>query len=433
MLQTTGRTSVTDSDAILREAGRSAPQGAIHVLIPAHNEESSIGATIRSLRAQSLPPRSITVLADNCSDHTVGRALVDGVDVFSTNGNTGKKAGALNQYLSRHLHRLDPDDFVLVVDADSSLVPEFLAAAMRRFRSDPQMGAVGGVFTGHAPRSLLEQAQANEYVRFARSVARKQGQVMVLTGTATIYRVRALSQVVEQRGRFLPGPAGDVYDTVALTEDNEITLALKHLGWHMVSPRECVVRTELMPTLADLHRQRLRWYRGAIENLLCYGWTPVTRRYWVQQLGLLLCTLLFGLFIAVTIVDASLGLIQWSPWWAMISLLFLTERVVTVWRVGTWRGRLLTLAVLPEIAYDLFLQATFVRAGIHVVRRTEAHWAQAGDDPQIAPSTAPPTATETSATPSSHGEEVHVPPRPRRARDQAQRSRRNGRSRLHRA
>jgi hypothetical protein len=84
------------------------------------------------------------------------------------------------------------------------------------------------------------------------------------------------------------------------------------------------------------------------------------------------------------VLDAALGLIQWSPWWAVVSLLFLTERIVTVWRIGTWRGRLLAMAVLPEIAYDLLLQATFVRAGVHILRRAEAHWAHAPVSPETA-------------------------------------------------
>ena len=216
---------------------------------------------------------------NSCTDRTVGAALIEGATVYSTVDNTENKAGALNQYLRLHLLGMHPEDFVLVLDADSTVDPRFLGRRHApRLAADPRLGAVGGVFMGHGARSLLEQAQANEYVRFARSVARKQGRVMVLTGTATIYRVHALLQVAEQRGRFLPGRMGDVYDTAALTEDNEITLALKHLGWRMVSPRECVVHTELMPTLGELHRQRLRWYRGAIENLRCYGWTPVTSR-----------------------------------------------------------------------------------------------------------------------------------------------------------
>jgi cellulose synthase/poly-beta-1,6-N-acetylglucosamine synthase-like glycosyltransferase len=208
---------------------------------------------------------------------------------------------------------------------------------------------------------------------------------MVLTGTATVFRARALLQVAEQRGEFLPGRTGNVYDTSALTEDNEITLALKHLGWQLVSPQECVVYTELMPTIGDLHRQRLRWYRGAVENLRTYGWTPVTRAYWVQQISLLLCTAVFALFIAVTAIDLSLGLMRLSPWWSAASLVFVAERLVTVWRVGTRRGRLLAVSMLPEAAYDLILQLTFVRAAAHVLRGAPAEWSHV----QTAPSTQP--------------------------------------------
>ncbi|MDP9221717.1 MAG: glycosyltransferase family 2 protein [Actinomycetota bacterium] len=344
------------------------PQWSIHVLVPAHDEEASIGATLASLRQQTLQPVSITVLADNCSDHTAGAAMIEGAAIYTTVENTDHRAGALDQYLRQNLLSMDPEHFILVLDADANLDPRFLETAIRRMSADRRIGAVGGVFVGNEPRTLLEQAQANEFVRFARAVARKEGRVMVLTGRATIYRVTALLQVAEQRERRLPGRMGDSYDIAALTQDNEITLALTHLGWRIVSPQECTVRTELMPTLGDLHRQRLRWYRGAIENLHTYGWTRVTSRYWVQQVGLLLCTLGFGLFVAIAAIELSLGQLRWSPLWSAVALLFLVERLVTVWRVGTPRGRLLALGLVPEIGYDVFLQATFVRAAFQVVR-----------------------------------------------------------------
>ncbi len=413
MLQTAKRPTVTDRDQLSgRSTTTTTPQAAVHVLVPAHNEEASIGTTIASLHGQTLAPRTITVIADNCTDHTSGAALIEGAEVFTTRDNTQKKAGALNQYLRRALITMDPDDFILVMDADSALDPRFIEVAVRRMLADPRLGAVGGVFMGAEPRSLLEQAQANEYVRYARAVARKQGRVMVLTGTASLFRSRALLQVAEQRGTFLPGLMGDIYDTAALTEDNEITLALKHLGWGLVSPRECVVHTELMPTVADLHRQRLRWYRGAVENLRSYGWTPVTSRYWIQQACLLLCTLTFALFIAITAIDLSLGILRFSPWWSAVSLLFVVERLVTVWRVRTRRGRFLAAAIVPEAAYDLLLQATFVRAALHVLRAVPAEWSHV----------------------SVRGEEAHVPAQARGSRSQDQRRRRHHRRpRLHRA
>jgi biofilm PGA synthesis N-glycosyltransferase PgaC len=380
---TVGPSTVTDSECAGGTAPGRARSASVHVVVPAHNEELSIAATIMSLQRQTLAPASITVLADNCTDNTVGAALVEGAQVFPTVGNEHKKAGALNQYLGRVLLTMDSDDYVLVMDADSALDERFLEVAVGRLSGDARLGAVGGVFMGHPATSNLQQLQANEYVRYARAVGRKQGRVMVLTGTATVFRARALLQVAEQRGEFLPGRPGYVYDTSALTEDNEITLALKHLGWQLVSPQECVVYTELMPTIGDLHRQRLRWYRGAVENLRTYGWTPVTRMYWLQQISLLLCTAVFALFIAVTAVDLSLGLMRLSPWWSAASLVFVAERLVTVWRIGTRRGRLLAVTMLPEAAYDLLLQLTFVRAAAHVVRGAPAEWSHV----QAAPST----------------------------------------------
>ena len=58
----------------------------------------------------------------------------------------------------------------------------------------------------------------------------------MLTGTASVIRAYALRAVAEAAGPCCPGPPGQVYDTLALTEDNELTLALKTLGARMTSP-----------------------------------------------------------------------------------------------------------------------------------------------------------------------------------------------------
>ena len=44
--------------------------------------------------------------------------------------------------------------------------------------------------------------------------------------------------------------------------------------------------TEVMPNLGALWRQRMRWQRGALENIGAYGLTRATLRYWLQQLGI---------------------------------------------------------------------------------------------------------------------------------------------------
>ncbi len=347
---------------------------AVLVVIPAHDEAAGIGATIASVREQTLPPGRIVVVADNCTDETAPLARAAGAEVFFTRDNVHKKAGALNQFLARELPRLRADDVVLVMDADTRLSPQFAEVAVTTLRANDELGAVGGVFAGADPVTWLEHCQANEFARYARDVARHGGRVMVLTGTASAFRVGAMRAVALARGRRLPGEAGSVYDVASLTEDNEITLALKHLGLRLLSPRSCVVWTELMPTAADLRRQRLRWYRGAVDNLRSYGLTRVTARYWLQQGGLALSVAVLGLLATMTVLAAVTGSLRLSGWWSLVGLGFLVERVVSSWRTGSRRGRLLSILLLPEMAYDVLLQGTFVRAVVESVRNTDAQW-----------------------------------------------------------
>src|SRR5699024_3675839 len=128
---------------------------------------------------------------------------------------------------------------------------------------------------------------------------------------------------------------GNVYDTAALTEDNELTIALKSLGALMISPQQCTVVTEVMPTVPTLWRQRLRWERGALENIGAYGVTPQTLRYWAQQLGLGYSVFAFTLFIAFMLLTMlAVDTWIWFPFWLGIGLVFVLERIVTVWRGG---------------------------------------------------------------------------------------------------
>lgn len=346
----------------------------VTVLIPAHNEEGCIVATIASLRAQSWQPDRIIVVADNCSDRTVPLARGAGVDVVETVDNSAKKAGALNQVLKQVLPGMGDNDCVMVLDADTRLDPGFLEGAVKRLHDDRALMAVGGLFYGEEGCGLLGQFQRNEYTRYQRDLKRRRGRLFVLTGTASVFRSRALRAVAEGRGRHLPGIPGDVYDTVALTEDNELTIALKCLGALMISPAECTVVTEVMPTWTTLWRQRLRWQRGALENLAAYGMRPQTFRYWAQQLGIgygviALASYLGLILLMVLATDTWV----WFPFWIGMGLLFTVERVVTVWR-GGWRARLLGLTLFPELLYAMFLNAVYVKGVWDISLARQAQW-----------------------------------------------------------
>ncbi|WP_024368312.1 glycosyltransferase family 2 protein [Arthrobacter sp. TB 26] len=346
----------------------------VTVLIPAHNEEASLPSTLASLLAQSHRPDRIIVVADNCTDSTADAARRAGVEVIESAGNTQKKAGALNQALTGLLPGQGENDVVMVMDADTQLDDGFLAADVTRFTEDRALMAVGGLFYGEEGHGLLGQFQRNEYIRYGRQIRRRRGRVFVLTGTASLFRPRALRTVAGQRGDSLPGNAGDFYDTAALTEDNELTIALKSLGALMISPSECTVVTELMPSRQMLWAQRLRWQRGALENIGEYGITPQTLRYWAQQLGIGYGVIALGCYLVLLLLMVlSLDDWIWFPFWVGLGIVFIVERVATVWH-GGWRARLLAMLLLPELFFDMFLNIVYVKGIIDISLGRTAHW-----------------------------------------------------------
>jgi cellulose synthase/poly-beta-1,6-N-acetylglucosamine synthase-like glycosyltransferase len=217
--------------------------------------------------------------------------------------------------------------------------------------------------------------QRNEYARYARDVRRLKGQVLVLTGTAALFQVRVLREVIAARasGR-LPGGGPQVYDTHVLTEDNELTLALLHLGYGILSPAGCLLETEVMTSWRDLWSQRLRWKRGALENLVDYGFTPVTRRYWGRQILTHLGVLVTAIYLATIAGSlAADGTIHLHPIWTLITVVFMAERVVTVRERG-WAQMLLASTLVVEMAFDFFLQATQAKALWDTMTMRERTW-----------------------------------------------------------
>ena len=357
-----------------RTSGVFAGPVTVTVLIPAHDEEASLPQTIASLMGQTHPPERIIVVPDNCTDSTVEVARRAGVEVVESVGNTHKKAGALNQVLRQLLPAQGDNDTVMIVDADTRLDDGFLEAAIARFTADRALMAIGGLFYGEDGAGVLGQFQRNEYTRYSRDIRRRRGRVFVLTGTSSMFRPAALRTVAQSRGSSIPGTPGDVYDTAALTEDNELTLALKSVGALMISPSQCTVVTEVMPSWRALWNQRLRWQRGALENLGAYGLTPETFRYWAQQLGIGYGVIaLAGYFALIVLTVLSVDSWVWFPFWMGLGLLFAVERVVAVW-AGGWRARLLAVALLPELFFAAFLDVVYLKGVMDILLGRRASW-----------------------------------------------------------
>lgn len=358
---------------VTEPARRRRPPGRVVAVIPAHDEEEGISQTIRSLRLQTRPPDRVLVMADNCRDHTVPLARLAGAEVVATVDNTAKKAGALNQGLAMVLPTLGDDDVVLTMDADSQLAPAFIERALELFTANEDLGGLSGSVVARQHRNLLELAQGVEYARGTRQVGRKQGRVHVLAGAATIVRVEVLRRIAGARGTALPGTPGELYIEDSLTEDYELTLAVRSLGYRCLSTRHCQVITDVMPTFRDLRLQRVRWYRGAMESLSLYGWSPLTHRTWMGVGVTFIASLLLPLVILLIALSLLLFEAVFDARWLLIWPVMMAEQYVHARRIGVrlWQ---IPLLFFPLWAYDNLLFTYCWIALFQLAKRTTRTW-----------------------------------------------------------
>jgi cellulose synthase/poly-beta-1,6-N-acetylglucosamine synthase-like glycosyltransferase len=127
-----------------------------------------------------------------------------------------------------------------------------------------------------------------------------------------------------------------------------------------------------MLTWGELARQRLRWKRGAVEDLLSFGFTRKTVKGWGLQLVSVLGVLASLAYVS-TLLAAPWAGFHPHPVFLWITLIYAAERLVTV-RSRGWKVSLLSATVLVEWGYDLYLQAVQLRALWGVVWRTQKAW-----------------------------------------------------------
>ncbi|HVW85534.1 MAG TPA: glycosyltransferase family 2 protein [Bryobacteraceae bacterium] len=120
-----------------REARGSSDQPfRLAVVVPAHNEESSIARCVRSLRDADLNGVELTivVIADNCTDRTAAEAMLAGARVLERTDAQRRGKGYALDYAFKILLPEWHDAFA-VVDADSEVSRNFCAETAARFRA----------------------------------------------------------------------------------------------------------------------------------------------------------------------------------------------------------------------------------------------------------------------------------------------------------
>ena len=287
----------------------------VALLIPAHNEQSSIGDTVLSalkqtVRAVPHVQVDVIVIADNCTDRTEHVVLdlitklsenvaLPPVFLLKTERNTNRKAGALN-----HGYQQIRDlgySLIATADADTVWDGNFLKNGLMTMEKEGE--TLGGICgrVGLLPYSRdpfqalpLESSalwtcvlwfmlncwrcvewiqrsawaylwwsfQNIEYSIGQSETVERMGKAHCLAGPGTIYRAEVLEQVYQRDGEVWPN---------SLTEDFDVTLNIQLLGYEVRVGHDMFVYTDC-PIGFRAHRiQRTRWNAGNLATYMAVG------------------------------------------------------------------------------------------------------------------------------------------------------------------
>jgi biofilm PGA synthesis N-glycosyltransferase PgaC len=298
-----------------RPPKKKAKTGKIVVVVPAHNEEGSIARTLTALLGQTRRPDRIVVVADNCTDKTVQIAQRFGkrVTVIETEGNKDRKVGALTlgwqEYVSYGY------DYMLGVDADTVLAPNAVEDMERELEANPKVGGVMARYTfdmdlGASKKArLLIRLQKMEFASWTMDMLHRRRNTYVLGGQATLFRVKALQEVVDGERRLSP------WDPEAQVEDMELTWALNSRGWDTKVSATARAYAGAMVTVKSLWAQRRKWDEGMVRLLLGTKIGAATLYPWRMQLKMALNAVTRVLFVGLLTTSLLLHAFVFSPIW----------------------------------------------------------------------------------------------------------------------
>lgn len=232
------------------------------VVIPAHNEQSTVLRAIESVFRSDYPKEKLRVIVvdDGSTDKTPKivlryKKLNRQLHLTLVSQPNLGKATALNNGIKNFVK----GELVMCLDADSYLEKEAIGKAVSYFQ-DPTVCALAAKVKIIPDDTMLNLIQRFEYLICYQM---KKAQTVfnieyIIGGIGSTFRVSTLKNV-------------DYYDTNTVTEDIDLTMKILNKGskkFRAIYGADVVAHTESVLSVGGLIKQRYRWKWGRCQTFL---------------------------------------------------------------------------------------------------------------------------------------------------------------------
>ena len=224
------------------------------MIIPSHNEEQQIAATIHNTRKCDYPQElvDIAVIADNCTDDTAKAADNCEARVHVRNDTRLRgKGAALDWFLRKNREKLEEYGGIVFIDADSCPHRNMLRALSQSL-SHPGVDVVQGFYVVENPydnwRTALNSAAFNVFNHLRMAGNDRLFGRTVLKGLGMAFSPEILMK--------LGWPANSE------VEDVEFTIMLVENSINVRYNSEAIITSEMAVSMKQADSQRRRWEGG---------------------------------------------------------------------------------------------------------------------------------------------------------------------------
>lgn len=254
----------------------------VSILVPAHNEEKNIRKVLSSIFKLDYPKNKIeTIVIDNGSTDGTSKIVKMFKRVKLIRLPKPDKAKALNAGV-----KVSKGEVIGMLDADTIVSKDCLKKMVGYF-DDSNVGAVTNYIRVDSKQNILSKFQNIEYIisGICKKILSILDSFYIVPGTLSLVKKSVIKKI------------GFCSDT--MTEDMDLALSLLKRNYKIVNCLDAEVKTIVPKTIKNWTRQRIRWYRGYVQNTSKHRDILFNNKYLTLGWFIMPIAGFFGIFIGI--------------------------------------------------------------------------------------------------------------------------------------